>query len=524
MTAASLVFLIQLLGFVGFLWLGLYVLTRGERDRISRLTAISSLAVCCLFLTGDTASTIHPVNPELQSSFLRIMWWTSVMPAALWLHLSLRLIPRAEEPSWYRPVIYSAYALGAIFTLLGTTTNLVNRFVDNGNTSPTGPLFHPYQVYLLVCAGFAVVSLDQMRALPRRTVGGTSSAAPVTDGTEVPGSARRLLIFGAICFLAAVVLNVALTIAHQATPTHIGLVWILLLIGLAAVGGTVVVQSNLLLGRDVRSDFLHNLAGLSIQLAPFLIAAGALLDLGNGRVRILVMLTAGLTTLGHTLYDLLREWLDTAFFSAPVRQERAAARAYVQALASTPAGPSPELATRKAFDDAVRRAVASLSDPTKLVTNPLLNLTAIAQSVTDQRLEDNRLNRAAVLKDMLLAMLDGLRPLDAAGGATSDSRRFYNCLYYPYVHGITRRRAPTVLRQLRERRERDGGPRSELEQVTYWLLQLDEATFYKWQRRGSDTIAGVLREREAACGGAVPADIPLGLGPEAQAALVAGRP
>ena len=55
-----------------------------------------------------------------------------------------------------------------------------------------------------------------------------------------------------------------------------------------------------------------------------------------------------------------------------------------------------------------------------------------------------------------------------------------------------------------ERRKREGGARSDLEQVVDWLVQVNEDTFYKWQRRGSDTIAAALREREAAAGGVVP--------------------
>jgi hypothetical protein len=68
--------------------------------------------------------------------------------------------------------------------------------------------------------------------------------------------------------------------------------------------------------------------------------------------------------------------------------------------------------------------------------------------------------------------------------------------------------APTVLRQLAERRKHEGSPRGDLEQVLDWLVQVDEDTFYKWQRRGSDTIAAALREREAALGGALPAANP----------------
>jgi len=46
-----------------------------------------------------------------------------------------------------------------------------------------------------------------------------------------------------------------------------------------------------------------------------------------------------------------------------------------------------------------------------------------------------------------------------------------------------------------------------MERVVDWLIQVDEDTFYKWQRRGSDTIAAALRERERAAGGAVPSEL-----------------
>ena len=35
---------------------------------------------------------------------------------------------------------------------------------------------------------------------------------------------------------------------------------------------------------------------------------------------------------------------------------------------------------------------------------------------------------------------------------------------------------------------------------------VDEDTFYTWQRRGTNTVAAALRERDAIAGGAVPGD------------------
>lgn len=157
----------------------------------------------------------------------------------------------------------------------------------------------------------------------------------------------------------------------------------------------------------------------------------------------------------------------------------------------------PEPATPKAFNDAVRRALTHLCDPTRLAVSPLLQLPVISDGLHDQGWEDTRLNRAAVLKVVLVSLLEELRPRHHAGDHTGEAWRFYNCLYYPYVVGATRRRAPTVLRSLREHRLRMGGPRSEMETALDWLLQVDEDTYYKWQRRGSDTIALALRERVA---------------------------
>jgi hypothetical protein len=87
---------------------------------------------------------------------------------------------------------------------------------------------------------------------------------------------------------------------------------------------------------------------------------------------------------------------------------------------------------------------------------------------------------------------------------TGDAYRYYNCLYYPYVQGISRRRLPAVQRRLQERRQQEGSARTDQERIVDWLLQQDEATFYRWQRRASDTLAAALREREVGAGGAVP--------------------
>lgn len=504
MAAETPLFLVHLLGFAAFLWHGLYVLSRGDGGHIARLTAITALVTCCLFGFSGFQEAIHTSPMDTRVLVDRLIWWAAVLPGALWLHLSLSLNLRAAAASWRRPTILVGYGAALALIALGAVTDSIRHYDTGGVPDAAGPLYILYVLFILACAGMAAAALATMRA---------------PDGDGSAGAIEvRMLLAGALCFLLGAGYESLRQLLHSGWSEFPG--WLLLVVGLGAVGGTVGVQSNLLLGRDVRRDFLYNFTGLIVLLVPYLAISGALVGFDDTRHRLLALLLTALITTGHTLYDRARERLDAAFFSPPVREERAAARAYVEALATQPVGPNPELATRKQFDDAVRRALTHLSDPTKLATSPLLNLATVARAVQDQSLEDDRLTRAAALKEILLELLDGLKPADGTGGPTADAARFYNCLYFPYVRGVSRRRAPTIQRQLRERRQRDGTARSDLERVVDWLIQVDEDTFYKWQRRGSDTIAAALRERERAAGGAVPDESTQSVTPEAVPAAV----
>jgi hypothetical protein len=520
MTEATANYFLHLLGFAGFLWIGLYALARGDRGPIASLTGVTALATACyFFLNGlSVVSGMGPVSVTIN----RIGWWASVLPATLWLHLSLRLNLHAAHAAWRAPVLWVNYALGVVLAVLGTVSDVLRDYHHPVPTRPVvaGPLFPIYIVYLVAAAGFAAYNLSRMGAVDP---GAAMPARPDSTADELPPALTpvmprgevRLMVAGAACFVigaAYIAIGELPSVSLHKLPA-----FVLLLVGLGTVGATVALRSALLLGKDLRRDFLYSFTNLLILVVPSIVILGAIEGFADVRHGLLALLLIGIITTGYTLYDTLREQLDKVFFTPVVQEERAAARAYEEALATQPAGPSSELATRKAFDDAVRRALTHLSDPTKLATSPLLNLRTVACGVAQQHLEDNRLHRAAVLNEILVELLDGLRPADRAGGVTGDAARYYNCLYYPYVRGLTRRRCPTVLRQLQERRRRDGSPRSDLERVIEWLLQVDEDSYYKLQRRGSDTIAAALREREAAAGGVVASDAPGRAGSSARA-------
>jgi hypothetical protein len=486
-------FMVHLLGFAAFLWHGLYVLTRGNAGPVARLTGATMLVTAALFgLGGLLEAMVGSASLDAQVTVDRLSWCTAVAPAAMWLHLCLRLQPGALGTR-DRMFIWGAYAAAAVLIVLGTFTDAVRGYAASatlGYLDTAGPLYIVFVAYLFICTGLASVALLR--------------AAVPAEARLAEGAAARLMVAGSLLFMAGAG---SYTIQKlQGNNTDQFVPWLVLLIGLLAMAGAVAIRSNLLLGTDVRRDFVYNATSLLLLLGPYLAISALLAGFAQAHLRQLALASVALITASHALHDKARDWLDAAFFAKPVREERAAARAYAEALATQPVGPSPALASQKAFDDAARRAISHLSDPTKLAMSPLLNLRVVALGVAEQGQEDNRLNRAAVLKEMLIELLAGLKPAEGSGAVTGDAYRYYNCLYYPYVRGVSRRRGPTFLRQLQERRQRDGTPPTDLERVIQWLVRVDEDTYYKWQRRGSDAIATVLREREAAVGCAVPWD------------------
>jgi len=140
---------------------------------------------------------------------------------------------------------------------------------------------------------------------------------------------------GALCFLVGSGYESLRELLHIVWPELA--TYLLLLAGLGAVLATVAVRSALLLGINVRRDFLYSATVLAALLAALLILTGGLVGFDDARSRWLIVGLVAVLTPFHPLSDRMRDWLDGAFFSAAVREERAAARAYIEALATPPA-------------------------------------------------------------------------------------------------------------------------------------------------------------------------------------------
>jgi hypothetical protein len=507
--------LAQIIGFGIFLWVGLYVLVRGaRRTPLIIVSLIGLFAQAIFFGTGALTDT----HTDLRWFIALERWslWTIVVPAATWFHLSSLVAQGARAEAQHAPgpifppLVVATYTAGALLILFGATSDLIVDYTHPlGNPGAfavgPGPGYPFIMIFLALTAAGALINLVQARRA-------------ITRGHDTNDHAmmRQLTVLagGALFFLAGALWLT--TRKNWSLPISILPGFLCLFIGLAALGYGVAHFGLLLDGQNVQRDFMYNLTGIALLNLLY----GGLLALTGPATVVSALALVTLVTCTHTTFDMGRNVLDRLFFSPPERDARAEARDYASALGTTPVTtPTPELEQAadpieeqpppaedagspnpeheyKAFPAQVRKALTGLKSPPQLAKSPLLSLALVERRVARAGQEDNRLNRVVALRELLIEQIEGLRPdSDGSPHRVGEAWRFYNVLYYPYVRELSRKSALAEARRLGEERRRNGQREpGELEQVLAWLADVDEDTFYKWQRRASDTIAAILWE------------------------------
>jgi hypothetical protein len=501
--------IVATVSFSAYLWVGLYLLSRASTfSPLITISVVGSLLQSAYFFHNVAVNLV--TGYELSVAVNRLGWWTNTLPIAFWFHVSLLVWRRGKPASIFPPIVTIIYTLAVLITLIGYSTNLLldydGKFYDRPEHLyvKAGPFYWFFIVYLALAGFGACINLIRLYILMR-------------SGKEPSSASSRtkivMLATGALCFIIggiylAIKVNFYLT-EFPDLPAHI-----LLLVGLGLFGYAITHYDLLVEGKEIGRDFAYSF--ISILLFNF-IYIGSMAIVGfNSPISVLIM--TGLITTSHTLYDRLRDLLDKFFFSKAEQVARTEAREYASELAFQPA-PVPEIQpleentiplvtnqgqipeseggfSQKAFKDAVRRAISSLKNSPQLVKSPLLSLNVVEKRLKLQDLEDNRLNRATTLKNLLAELIERLRP-DGAIFGTSEAWRYYNSLYFPYIREVSKKNAFAEARRLAEERRKNGNREpGEIEKVLEWLSNVDEDTFYKWQRRGSDTIAEILMEEE----------------------------
>jgi hypothetical protein len=518
MLGIDLTVFVQLVGFGVFLWIGLYLLLQSSaQSPLLIVSAIGMFAQSIYFATEALAASTSDL-----AFFLLLahgFWWTKVLPAATWYHVSCLIAQRPlriSMPGSLRLIlprrVVMIYSLAFCLILVGSLNDLIVFYsepqsIADGFTLSSGIGYPAFILYLIVAAVGALFNL--LQALRR-------IAASPSSSREIALSQLRLLIGGGVFFLLGALW---LSLRRYTGLPISDLPGLLCLVaGLMALAYSVVSFGMLLEGQDIKRDFLYSLTLVALLNLIYVVLVNLFSVLTISGVLTLVMLV----TLTHTTFDSARALLDRLFFNRDEQAARAEARDYATALAAHPVQPpevqpsempepadtqpddstfaseepeSPVLTDQKRFKDAVRRAISGLKSPPRLAQSPLLALPIVAQRVQQANLPDNRLNRVAALRELLIEQIDGLRPSDDDSSTVGDSWRFYNVLYYPYVRELSRKAALAEARRLAEERRRNGQREaSDFEQVLNWLADVDEDTFYKWQRRASDTIASIIWE------------------------------
>jgi hypothetical protein len=523
--------LILIAGFGSFAWLATYLALRMPQPSPLMLSGVFALAGLAIFFGADA---IKYATPSREVYMLVHRWtiWSAYVPIAGWLHFCLLIQRQIRQttPDLAPPRMparaVAAYTVAITLGLLGGATDLIADYQQitrqtNGTFSIGVGRWYPITiVFNFVLTGGALLLLVQtMRRVVR---------------SSWPGRADLqfqlgLLIGGAIClFAGALWLPLGFWLNGMTLPG------VLLIYGGLVVVGYAVTHTGLLVsGQNSQRDFLYSLSGMLLLVSLYLLVVantGELSVIGALGIILLVILT-------HSAFDNGRGLFDQLFFSVEEQQARRDAREYATILGSKPVdllgtgmaatsdadaadtqrnalphegsvhpADPPEAPVQetddehgpsKAFKQTVRRAITNLKSPPQLARSPLLTLPLVSARLAQEQRADNRLNRAALLRELLIEYIDALRPTDQSAPAASDAWRFYNVLYYPYVREISRKGALSELRRI----ERGGAAQeTELASVLHWLNAIEEATFYKWQRRASDIIATSLWEDNARVG------------------------
>jgi hypothetical protein len=469
----------QIAGFAVFFWLGLYMLVRAQRRTPLIVASVLGFASQALFFAcGVLAESATDRNMFI--IWQRLFLLVTCLPSAAWLHVAIAMHPLSRRTPLRQVLIGIGYVAALLLGVLGAVTE---AFVQYSAVSAIGAAFQiPIGRYYLIMVGLVtLMMLAALMSIGTRWVRAPQARADLT-----------LLIAGGVAFLIGVIWLASSVLLSGLLPVAVG--YVFLLAGAALLGIEIAAYGLLLDGQQIRRDVLYSFCGVLLLNLLYLLLIGATTTLAPSTA----LVVTGLVTASHVLFDQGRRLLDRFFFSPVEQSERAEARAYAETIVTVPAEPEllPEVVFDKAFQNQVRQALTGLQHPPRLAQSPLLTLPLVHTRITRDQLEDVRLNRVAALRAILIEHIEALRPNDGVAYGTSDAWRFYNVLYYPYVRGVSRANALIEARNLEQQRKRHGLPTPDpYERTLDWLADVDENTFYKWQRRASDTIALALFEQ-----------------------------
>jgi hypothetical protein len=479
--------------------LALYVASRAPSRRAPLLAAFAMLCLAA-YLTGEALGALAP-DPPSWSIWLRRTWWATSLAAPAWLVLTLALAAdEGPEPlasrvqRWFVPLAVAAFALGAIFGLVGTFTSLVQDWnapfsLDSATPDPglglrhhpRGPLLLAYWVFVLICLVWAAGNLGVLwRASP-------------------PGSPLRARFAWLSASAAIFLLGGAWIVIDSGVYLAAGLPGQALLIaGMVILGWNMARYGALLAGEQVLSDFL---AYAATMLAIVAVYGAILLTLAPdyGRIeRGLPLLMLIMTT--HVLVDTRGHLLDRVIYAPLTGTLRGQLRELGNRVVRQPDEVSALAAVRDTVDQILRDQTAPPPDstaplPVEPVTAPDTELRVLIEVALRHLNDLPTLSQHPRLSELpVIAFVPGT-PLERAARLRSELDQAIERLRPPgprptpgtsalggWLHYLVLKEAYA-----------DGRPNKQIMQ----RYALSEGTFHRARRRAVDALALDLGQRAA---------------------------
>jgi hypothetical protein len=200
---------------------------------------------------------------------------------------------------------------------------------------------------------------------------------------------------------------------------------------------------------------------------------------------LLAIITAAI--LAQSLSDTIQTGLERlSLYAFPgLRRRRAQLRTESRVLPRVNPELAPEAIPEEEFTRLTRRALSHFGDLPRLAASPLTNLHVVSARLEQRGTPDHTLARATELKSLLTEAILNLKPQEEAEFGTTDSWRYFNALYFPYVQGLRPYSRRTVHSDL------DESSRHALE---WFRSQVPERTLYNWQTVAAALVARYLRD------------------------------
>ena len=274
--------------------------------------------------------------------------------------------------------------------------------------------------------------------------------------------------------LAVIALFVTLSAGLLILPLN----WIPLSWGMALLGFDLIFLGIVIIawdafdeGEAIRAHLVRSFVSASYYAGALVILASLFSD---NLTLLVLLITFGILT--QTFSDAIQAVLDRLTLPQTTTHERQLLRQTADALPLLSTfGPAME--SDEQFARLTRRALSHLGDLSKLASSPLVNLPGIQGT--------NPLDRAHMLKSLLVRSIQKLKPQSDAPFGTTDEWRYYNSLHFPYVLGLkpyTRRADYDSL---------DAVSRAALD---WFQTSVPERTLHNWQNTAAKLIADDIRK------------------------------